>query len=215
MTGTWTGCASSALRAAFDLRSRHEQEAEPLAASFIRWVSVPLERSAAAPALTDFDDGRAYLRARYLEILLELAGEIGSVLGQLARDDAIPAVIHCAAGKDRTGVVSAVLLLALGVDEETVLDDYDLTSAYESEERVRQLAAKLDRLPPALAAGLLGTDRSALAEALDELWRRYGTIEAYLAAAGLSADDLDALRLRLTDDNTAGSEGEGPWLDTY
>ena len=70
-------------------------------------------------------------------------------------------------------------------------------TAPESAERVRELARKLDGLPPALAAGLLGTDRSALAEALGQLRRRYGTIDAYLAAAGLSADDL-ALRSRLT-----------------
>jgi protein-tyrosine phosphatase len=186
------------LRTAFDLRSMLEQEAEPLAAPFVRHVSVPLERRSGGP-VTDFEDGAAYLRSRYRELLVDLAPEIGSVLRALAHDDCLPGVLHCAAGKDRTGATAAVLLLALGVDEESVLDDYELTSAYESAERVRELAAKLASLPPALAAGLLGTDRSALAGGLEEVRARFGSIETYLEeGCGLAPDTLDALRARLT-----------------
>ncbi|MET0144777.1 MAG: tyrosine-protein phosphatase [Ilumatobacteraceae bacterium] len=188
------------VRTAFDLRSEAEQAAEPLAPPFVRPISVPLTRSEVSREISAFPDGYSYLRTRYDEILFELASTVGSILVTVARDDCLPAVIHGAAGKDRTGVVIAVLLLALGVDDATVLDDYELTSQYEAAQRVREIAGKLEGsgLPPALVAGLLGTHRSALSGALDEARHRFGSIEGYLITAGVSPDHLDALRSRLT-----------------
>jgi protein-tyrosine phosphatase len=186
---------------AFDLRSPLEHEAEPLAASFIRRVSVPLSRSSASDDLLTVTDGRAFLRARYDEIFFDVGERIGSILRSIAHDECLPAVIHCAAGKDRTGVVAAVLLLALGVDDVTVLDDYELSSECETAHRIEELRAKLGErgLSPALIAGLLGTHRAALGESIGEVYRRFGSIESYLIeAAMLSADDLASLRSRLT-----------------
>jgi protein-tyrosine phosphatase len=188
------------LRVAFDLRSEAERVAEPTSAPFVRVVGVPLTRSASARSFTEYADGEAYLRDRYHEIVFELAEVVGSVLRAVAHDDCLPAVIHCAAGKDRTGVVAAVLLLALGVDDETVVADYALTSDCEAAERVEELAAKLDGLPPAVAAGVLGTHPRALAEVIGELRRRFATVEDYLTtSAGLTPGDLVALRARLTE----------------
>ena len=188
------------VRVAFDLRSvtrsrrpsRSRQRSSGTRASRSRGTDA---------SRSGFSDGATYLRARYDEILFELGDHLGSVLVAIAHDDCLPAVIHCAVGKDRTGVVAAVLLLALGVDVSTVLHDYELTSQCEAAQRVEELATKLGAtgLPPALVAGLLGTHRSALAGAIEELGRRFGTIDAYLRdAAGLVPDDLDALRSRLT-----------------
>ena len=80
------------------------------------------------------------------EIVLDRAVDIGVIVESLAREGGLPAVIHCAAGKDRTGVVSAVLLLALGVDDATVLDDYELTSEYAAATRVEELTLKAIRV---------------------------------------------------------------------
>jgi hypothetical protein len=55
------------------------------------------------------------------------ADRFGALFSQLARADG-PAVIHCAGGKDRTGMVAALLLTCLGVDRQSVLDDYQLTA---------------------------------------------------------------------------------------
>jgi protein-tyrosine phosphatase len=189
------------VRVAVDLRPPEEQAAEPTNAPFLRIVRVPLMRGERTSDPLALANGDGYLRDRYAEIVLDRAPDIGTVFRWFAREDGLPAVIHCAAGKDRTGVVSAVLLLALGVDEPTVLDDYELTSEYAAATRVEELTSKLSGsgLPPAVIAGLLGTSRSALADAIALLRKEYGTVGDYLVgAAGLSPADLTTLRERLT-----------------
>ena len=81
------------------------------------------------------------LETLYLRVL-DIAGpEFVAVLDALAEPEALPALVHCTAGKDRTGLVAALLLLVLGVDEETVAADYALTeSAYSAERRAEMLA---------------------------------------------------------------------------
>jgi protein-tyrosine phosphatase len=189
------------VRVAVDLRPPEEQAAEPTNASFLRIVHVPLLRGERTSDPSALANGEGYLRDRYTEIVLDRAPDIGTIFRSLARQDGLPAVIHCAAGKDRTGVVSAVLLLALGVEEATVLDDYELTSEYAAANRVEELTSKLSGsgLPPAVVAGLLGTSRSALGDAIAAVREEHGTVEDYLVeAAGLSPVELGALRWRLT-----------------
>jgi protein-tyrosine phosphatase len=189
------------VRVAVDLRPAEEQAAEPTNAAFLRIVHVPLLRGERTGGPAALASGEAYLRDRYGEIALDRAADIGTILRSFTQDDGLPAIIHCAAGKDRTGVVSALLLLALGVDEATVLDDYELTSEYEAADRVQELTSKLSGsgLPPAVVAGLLGTSREALADALALLRKQHGTVENYLVdAAGVSPADLATLRERLT-----------------
>jgi len=189
------------VRMAVDLRPPEEQAAEPTNAPFLRIVDVPLLRGERTSDPSALANGDGYLRDRYAEIVLDRAPEIGRIFRSLAHEGGLPAVIHCAAGKDRTGVVCAVVLLALGVDEPTVLDDYELTSEYAAAARVEELTAKLSGsgLPPAVTAGLLGTSRSALADAIARLREEHGDVEGYLVgAAGVAPTDLTALRERLT-----------------
>jgi protein-tyrosine phosphatase len=188
------------VRVAIDLRPAQEQAAEPTDVAFLRILHVPLMRGEGTSGSAALESGEAYLRDRYAEIVLERALDMGTILRSLTHDDGLPAVIHCAAGKDRTGVVSAILLLALGVDEATVLDDYELTSEYTAASRVEELNEKLSGsgLPPAVIAGLLGTSRAALADAIARLHEEHGTIEDYLEnAADVTPEDLAALRQRL------------------
>jgi protein-tyrosine phosphatase len=189
------------VRVAVDLRPPEEQAAEPTNAPFLRIVHVPLMRGERTSDPSALANGEGYLRDRYTEIVLDRASDIGTIFGSLAEDDGLPAVIHCAAGKDRTGVVSALLLLGLGVEESIVLDDYELTSEYAAAARVEELTSKLSGsgLPPAVVAGLLGTSRPALADAIAALREQHGTVEDYLVgAAGVSPADLASLRDRLT-----------------
>jgi protein-tyrosine phosphatase len=189
------------VRVAVDLRPPEEQAAEPTNAPFLRIVPVPLMRGERTSDRSALANGEGYLRDRYTEILLDRAPDIGTIFRWLAREDGLPAVIHCAAGKDRTGVVSALLLLALGVEEPAVLDDYELTSEYAAAARMEELTSKLagSGLPPAIIAGLLGTSRSALADALAARREKHGSVEDYLVGpAGLSLAELSALRQRLT-----------------
>lgn len=63
----------------------------------------------------------------YLRMLEQGADGIGPIFETLAQEGQLPAVIHCAAGKDRTGIVSALILRALGVPDATIVADYALT----------------------------------------------------------------------------------------
>jgi protein-tyrosine phosphatase len=123
------------------------------------------------------------------------------LFSHILEPDNLPAVIHCHAGKDRTGFICAVLLGALGVDREHIFADYLLTA-----ERIdaEQLAIGLadtfssfvgvqftrDALTPALEV-----HREYLAAAFEQLDRDFGGIEQYLEqVAGMTPTKIQALR---------------------
>jgi protein-tyrosine phosphatase len=140
------------------------------------------------------------LTAFYEATLEWSAATFGAVLALLSDPTHLAAVFHCRAGKDRTGLTAALLLGALGVAEEEILDDYELTNRYRSGNRVEVLRPELaaegldidDFLP------LFVAPRRALADTLAGLRARHGSIEGYLTGpAGLGAEDLARLRTRL------------------
>jgi protein-tyrosine phosphatase len=96
--------------------------------------------------------------------------------------DQLPAVFHCHAGKDRTGVVAALLLLVAGVDRDDILDDYELTRRYRTLEHQQDSLANLlaAGMSAEAAAGVLAAPRHAMQAALDAIASIYGGIEDYL-----------------------------------
>lgn len=110
-----------------------------------------------------------------------------------------PAFWHCTAGKDRTGFAAAVILLALGADEETIIADYMLTAEYRLEASERILgqvsAVFTDERALGFVRGVLGVRPEYIAGALDEMRRVYGSTEAYLEQGlGVSREDREQLR---------------------
>jgi protein-tyrosine phosphatase len=143
-------------------------------------------------------DGERMLRDLYVGALTHSAAKFGVLLTALADPDRIPAVFHCHGGKDRTGIAAALLLRALGVDREVVLDDYEATRHYRTiEHQQDSLASMLARgVPPEAAAGVLGAPRWAMAEALDAVDIAFGGIDAYLTgAAAMTPESLGRLRV--------------------
>ncbi len=156
---------------------------------------------ARSPDMT-YGDGESLLRDIYVGSLQHSATQLGLILRGLARPDGVPAVFHCHGGKDRTGVVAAVLLLALGVDREIVLDDYEATSRHRRIEHQQDSLANMlaSGMPPEAAAAVLGTPRWAMAAALDAVADVYGGIDAYLTGpAGVTTAELTALRDQLVE----------------
>ncbi|MGQ9889880.1 MAG: tyrosine-protein phosphatase [Aggregatilineales bacterium] len=122
-----------------------------------------------------------------------------AVFERLADPDNLPAVIHCTAGKDRAGMVSAMLLLALGVPEETVIADYTQSNRfYDHFARITQRSVR-----PLRALGVSVSDiyplliahPDTLRAALAYLRERYGSVEAYLREKA-GVDDATLARLR-------------------
>lgn len=143
---------------------------------------VALLQSDLSPAST-----RAYMMSLYQEIPFDprLIRLYRDWFTELAEGGA--GVIHCAAGKDRTGIGCALTLLALGVDEETVFADYDFTNqAVDLEKRMPKIQARMEeRLARKLDAEalrpMLGVEVGYLRNALDAIEGKYGSVESYMS----------------------------------
>ncbi len=124
---------------------------------------------------------------------------IGDILNAITDKANLPMVIHCAAGKDRTGIVSAILLAVLGVPDETIIADYTLSNHYYENFReiadraighMNRLGFSADSVYPFLVA-----DANTLRVTLNHIRDTYGSIESYLNdKAGVSIEAQGQLR---------------------
>jgi protein-tyrosine phosphatase len=186
------------LRHIIDLRATHELDTEgrgPLSREPIRFHHIPLFE--AGSRARGYTNGEGGLARRYA-FLAELAMDpIARVLALLAKAEG-PAVFHCAAGKDRTGVVAAIILAVLGVDDSTIVEDYALTQRG-LEDIIRRLAGStsyrlvLETLPP----DTLHAHPETMAEFLALMRRRFTSFETYAVEAGVAPPTLEHLRSRL------------------
>jgi hypothetical protein len=143
------------------------------------------------------DGGVTPTRAAYMLFLERFKPNVGAAVRAVAEAPEGGVVIHCVGGKDRTGLLTALLLHLTGVPTEDIALDYAL-----SEERLRPrhdawLAAaetdaerkrleRITRTPPQVITGVF-----------DELERRYGSVEDYLRTAGVGDRELARARSRL------------------
>lgn len=108
-----------------------------------------------------------------------------------------PALVHCTAGKDRTGVIVGIMLAAAGVDEEAVVADYAATAGHLSPERNAFVLARLRRMHPEarnLEELATRSPARAMRTVLDSLTVRFGSPAGYLRAQGMSDAELADLR---------------------
>jgi protein-tyrosine phosphatase len=138
------------------------------------------------------------LAENYLWSLEQFRGLMAAAVAAVARAPEGGVLIHCAAGKDRTGLVSAMLLGTVGVPAATIADDYALTAellrARDLEWLENGPGERAER--EAMLARFAPTAQVML-EVLDRLGERYGGVEPYLLAGGVSRGDLARLRERL------------------
>lgn len=112
----------------------------------------------------------------------------------------VPMFFHCAAGKDRTGVAAILILLALGVDRKTALDDYELTNVYYADNieavlRRHKLLTAISKTAKYRYSAGAGVQRGVADSMLDLIYERYHTFEAYLEAEyGIDKVRLEHLR---------------------
>jgi hypothetical protein len=146
------------------------------------------------------DDWAEMLRWLYLDALERNAGAFAAAVSAVARAPDGAVCIHCLAGKDRTGILAALLLRLAGVGLETVDADYAA-----SEENVRRMFAPwIDEAPD--EAERAQRDRHTRVPAgvmravLAELEMRHGSVAGYLLGAGATRADLDAARRRLREE---------------
>jgi protein-tyrosine phosphatase len=199
------------LRVVYDLRAEAEREVAPSRLpGGVRCEWLPIGGSAArTQELTDLVLGGrlAEVPLDFLERIYEAMAEFaaptfGRLLGGLARPDGSPALIHCTAGKDRTGVCAALLLSVLGVGDAAILDDYELSAAHYTDVQIARSRARLveSGIDIERFRAVFGAPRTALASLLATLRERHGSIERYLQdEAGVAPEVFDALRARLVE----------------
>ena len=135
----------------------------------------------------------------YLHILDGAHDQLREVFAILAEPGAFPALVHCTAGKDRTGLIVALLLGNAGVPAATIAADYALSEGllageFVTEMRERVVAAGGDW---ALMAPLMGSPEELMLHTLVGIDARHGSIPDYLRAIGVPETQLDVLRAAL------------------
>ncbi|MGQ4399293.1 tyrosine-protein phosphatase [Streptomyces hayashii] len=149
-------------------------------------------------------DGKAAGRmiASYRTIVRERTAEHARVLHSLAQDS-LPALMHCAAGKDRAGLSVAVTLLAVGVERDAILGDYLESNARHRRYKVRRSSTSGEAYSPEimeLLSPLFDARAEYLAAAFETVEETWGGVDAYLEQGlGLTPETRERLRERLLD----------------
>ncbi|MGC4105068.1 MAG: tyrosine-protein phosphatase [Thermomicrobiales bacterium] len=189
--------AGISIRTLIDLRSPAEiarTGPSPLVERGTTVVHAPVTDVDASPEALDDKP----LAEMYAAFLVHGQASYRTVFGTLAATDDLPAVIHCAAGKDRTGVAVALLLRLLEVDDALIVDDYTIT-----DRNMRRMVQGWMASNPELASqaeGLKIPEQLIRAQAetmqtfLLALDATYGSAEGYLHAAGVGRDEIATIR---------------------
>lgn len=125
----------------------------------------------------------------YIGILHREASQIATAMTTLSVEAAYPAVFYCAAGKDRTGLFAAVLLAALGVEDEQIIQDFLLTNNRISDVMQRLMtvpiySAAMKNMPPEL----ITAPREWMERLLDWVRSKHGSMRKYFEGQGVSGD---------------------------
>jgi protein tyrosine/serine phosphatase len=196
--------AGLGLRTVIDLRTDEEVMATPsalrgtghagaTAGTGVRTYHVPLFD---APAI-----GRLppELAAIYRYMIDDCGAAIAEAVGRLCASNALPGLIHCTAGKDRTGLVAAIVLEVIGVPDDIIAADYAMSGTYldpGAATAIRQVRA-VSGVGRWLDLGALGAQPRVIHEALAHIRARAGTVTGYLLQNGLRPRDIDTLRRAL------------------
>jgi protein-tyrosine phosphatase len=189
------GLAALRLRTIVDLRTASEVEIAPS----------PLDALTALHSHVgllgeDLESLPLELDAIYRYVVDERGETIADAIRPLCSAAAFPALVHCSAGKDRTGIVIAMVLAALGTPDDVIAEDYSLSATYlnaENTPAIAQLQAGTG-LGEQLTGPLLSSPPHLILDVLRRARQRHGSIEGYLLAHGLTGDDLAALRATLS-----------------
>jgi protein-tyrosine phosphatase len=159
------------------------------------WHNVTLTEAADAPEYDEAQGVVGYLVYRYLEMADLGAADLVRVYTILADAETGPAVVHCAGGRDRTGIVIALLLDLLGVADDVIAADYHHSERFT--ERWLEIQREAGNDPP-LPPFLRHTPPAIILTFLARLRERHGSVQAYLVASGLAPQAIEALRDRFS-----------------
>ena len=177
-----------------DLRNSTEAKRDEYSSSLpttVKYHHVPFLEQHGISAFKPGDDPAARLAEIYLWILANSGHLVAEALNTMAEELNLPALFHCTAGKDRTGVLAAILLSILGVDDEQIMADYTLTNRTMERlyPRLRSIPGNEERPQASFEA-----QPKAMEAVLEVLGREYGSAQEYAITHGVSTKNIDQLR---------------------
>lgn len=193
------------LRSVLDLRSQPELDergrfpdhALEVAFHHLPIIDATWDHSSVAADI----DATEFLVWAYDDMIAQGSERFAAAFATLAQPGALPAVFHCAAGKDRTGLLAAFVLSAAGVPREVVLRDYELTG-----EGMARMKAWVQREFPEMAelmadtpSAFLAAVPAALDRVLDRLSTEHGSVGGFLEAIGVGAATLATITAQLVE----------------
>ncbi len=164
----------------------------PLGGRPLRYLHVPI---------TDVTRGLGNMSTYYIDMLTRRADDMVRLLRRLLEPGALPAVVHCEAGCDRTGVVAATVLGLVGVPDEAIVTDFDLTQPALPAMNERWKANYLARGHPLeqWVAETWAEREEAMAQTIAAVRERWGGWVGWAEAHGFTADERRQLRKLLVD----------------
>ena len=177
------------LRSPFDRRLSGRDRLRGVGAEY---VSIPM--LGLRPKL---DPSGLTLRGVYHDLLADPAAEVGTAITAVA-DAPGPVLVHCTAGKDRTGLVTALVLLAIGLDEDRVVADFAASADNLAGEWTQRMLRRARwfrvTVTDDLREIMAGSPEAALTDTLRWIDLEYGGVGAYLEQAGVGPDVVERLR---------------------
>ncbi len=203
---------SLGIRSICDFRSEQERKRQPNRlprTGKIQSLQLPIVSSAIEPtqAIARVMQGDIdwftpdFMIKTYLEKIDRFHGVWRDFFQHLAQDSARPLAFHCTAGKDRTGVCAALILLSLGVSENQVIDDHALSNVYNADgiQKINKMLLKVGVNPKDLR-DYITAPKTAITATLDHIRKQFGSAQNYLIQkAGVKPDWLEKLARELTE----------------
>lgn len=209
--GDLVAVAGLGIKVVFDLRHHAERLSRPnrlpadvelleRSTSPTEGAVVTLEEQIATATLPERDD--PYMVSLYTTLLQHMAPDFRVIIERAAAAPERPLLFHCAAGKDRTGLMAAVLHGLLGVPDEVILDDYELSNTHYTPKRLAMVAPLLEEhgVTEDRVRFLLEARREVMVETLAAVNREWGGFGGYATSLlDLPAGLIDRLREALLD----------------
>jgi protein-tyrosine phosphatase len=200
----WDALLAYGVARIVDLRLHSELALDPPREVEVEVEHVPLMHEVDDEEWVEIDaigdaqpDAASSTRAVYLEFLERRRPQFAQAFAAVADSPEGTIVVHCHGGKDRTGLVVALLLRVAGVDVETIAADYALSGPNLRERTEAWIAEVDDELERERRRRIGTAPAEAMAGVLEELERRYGSVREYLHAAGVGPAAIDKVRARL------------------
>lgn len=199
------------LKTIVDLRAPREKKKELPTIAGARRIDLPIElenkaRDRVQPLMVKRgaeNEVVDILKQLYRDLADEAWPQAGQLFHILLSADAYPVLIHCRAGKDRTGFLCALVQLAVGVERAAVFQDYLKTNDHFGVLTPRMVSMmkvfSFGRLQIENVRASLSARQEYLQAALDQIEHHHGGLATYLAKCGVTADEIETLRRLLVE----------------